>query len=119
MYASQTFTNVPDGRRVQIGWGCISHTGMPFNGMMLLPTELTLRTTKDGLRLFSVPVKETGQLFSPLDKWENVSSDKANELLDAFDQADRLRIKTTLKLSHATNAEIGRASCRDRVCQYV
>src|SRR3546814_783567 len=77
---------------------------MPFNGMMLLPTEPTLRTKKDGLRLFSVSVKETGQLFSPLDKWENVSSDKANELLDAFDQADRLRIKTTLKLSHATNA---------------
>ncbi|MFB2119088.1 GH32 C-terminal domain-containing protein [Parapedobacter sp. 2B3] len=104
MYAAQTFTNMPDDRRVQIGWGRISHPGMPFNGMMLLPTELTLRTTKDGPRLFNVPVKETEQLFTPVEKWENLSSDRANELLDAFDHADRLRIRTTLKLSHATGA---------------
>lgn len=77
---------------------------MPFNGMMLLPTELTLRITKDGPRLFNVPVNETERLFTPLEKWENLSSDRANELLDAFDEADRLRIKTTLKLSHATGA---------------
>ncbi|HWK58874.1 MAG TPA: glycoside hydrolase family 32 protein [Parapedobacter sp.] len=104
MYAAQTFTNMPDDRRVQIGWGRISHPGMPFNGMMLLPTELTLRTTKDGPRLFNVPVNETERLFTPLEKWENLSSDRANELLDVFDEADRLRIKTTLKLSHATGA---------------
>ena len=104
MYAAQTFTNMPDDRRVQIGWGRISHPGMPFNGMMLLPTELTLRTTKDGPRLFNVPVNETEQLFTPVKRWENLSSDRANELLDAFDGADRLRIKTTMKLSHATGA---------------
>lgn len=104
MYAAQTFTNMPDDRRVQIGWGRISHAGMPFNGMMLLPTELTLRTTKDGPRLHSVPVKESEQLFTPVGKWENLSSDRANELLDAFDEADRLRIRATLKLSHATGA---------------
>src|SRR5690606_36204452 len=104
MYAAQTFTNMPDDRRVQIGWGRIGHPGMPFNGMMLLPTELTLRTTKEGPRLFQVPVEETKQLFTPVNKWESLSPEKANQLMDAFDQADRLRIKTTIKLSHATNA---------------
>ncbi|SEL39469.1 glycoside hydrolase family 32 protein [Parapedobacter koreensis] len=104
IYAAQTYTNMPDGRRVQIGWGRVSHTGMPFNGMMLLPTELTLRTTKDGPRLFNVPVKETSQLFTPVRQWENLSSDQANALLDEFDHADGLRIKTTFKLSHATGA---------------
>ncbi len=66
IYAAQTYTGIPDGRRVQIGWGRVSHAGMPFNGMMLLPTELTLRTTKDGPRLFNEPVRETEQLAPEL-----------------------------------------------------
>ncbi len=104
IYAAQTFTGMPDGRRVQIGWGRISHPGMPFNGMMLLPTELTLRMTKDGPRLFHMPVIETQQLFSPVGQWENLTSDEANNLLDEFDGVDRLMIKATFKLSHATSA---------------
>ncbi|MGK6350051.1 2,6-beta-D-fructofuranosidase [Parapedobacter sp. DT-150] len=104
IYAAQTYTDMPDGRRVQIGWGRISHPGMPFNGMMLLPTELTLRTTKNGPRVFNVPVKETEQLFALAQHWKGLTSDKANELLNEFDDVDRLRIKATIKLSHATNA---------------
>ena len=104
IYAAQTFTNMTDGRRVQIGWGRIGHPGMPFNGMMLLPTELTLRTTKDGPRLFNEPVKETEQLFTSASRWSNITSDKANSLLKDYYNADCLRIKTTFKLSHATDA---------------
>ncbi|WP_029904878.1 glycoside hydrolase family 32 protein [Prevotella sp. 10(H)] len=104
IYAAQTITNMTDGRRVQIGWGRVSHPGMPFNGMMCLPTELTLRTTKEGPRLFNVPVKETEQLFTPAGNWTSLTTDKANELLKEFYSADCLRIKTKFKLSHATSA---------------
>ena len=106
IYAAQTFTNIPasDGRRIQIGWGRISHPGMPFNGMMMLPTELTLRTTKDGIRLVNVPVKEVESLCKPLRSWKSLSSDEANRHLKEFYDADCLRIKTTIKLSHATDA---------------
>lgn len=104
IYAAQTFTNMPDSRRIQVGWGRISHPEMPFNGMMLLPTELTLRTTKDGPRLFNLPVKETETLFTPVRDWQNLTSDKANNLLKEFYNTDCLRIKTTIKLSHATDA---------------
>lgn len=104
IYAAQTFADMPDGRRVQMGWGRVAHPGMPFNGMMLLPTELTLRTTKDGPRLFNVPVKETEQLFARIRQWNSLTSDKANELLKEFYDSGCLRIKTTIKLSHATNA---------------
>ncbi len=106
IYAAQTFTNIPinDGRRIQIGWGRISHPGMPFNGMMLLPTELTLRTTKDGIRMVSVPVKEVEILSKPLCSWKSLSSDEANLNLREFYNADCLRIRTTIKLSHATDA---------------
>lgn len=58
-YASQTFNNAPDGRRIQIGWGRnITHPGMPFNQPMLFPTELKLRRTVSGYRLCPVPIEE-------------------------------------------------------------
>jgi len=106
IYAAQTYNNIPeaDGRRIQIGWGRIPQQGMAFNNMMLLPTELTLRKTKDGIRLFSVPVKETEQLFEPVQKWADLSSSDANEKLKEFYKADKLRIRTTIRLSHATEA---------------
>lgn len=61
-YASLTFNDMPDGRRVQIGWGQIAMRGMPFNQMMAFPCELSLRTTDDGIRMFAQPVKEIGRL---------------------------------------------------------
>lgn len=106
IYAAQTYTNIPaaDGRRIQIGWGRISHPGMPFNGMMTLPTELTLRTTKDGVRLASTPIAELDRLFRPLAEWRGLTPDEANRKLEEFGKADRLRIRTTIELSHATDA---------------
>jgi sucrose-6-phosphate hydrolase SacC (GH32 family) len=71
-YASQTFNNIPatDGRRILIPWGRDNdapttplYKGMPFNQMMGIPVELTLRTTADaGLRLFVVPAKDLESL---------------------------------------------------------
>ncbi|WP_230981377.1 glycoside hydrolase family 32 protein [Echinicola salinicaeni] len=104
IYAAQTFTNMQNGRRVQMGWGRITHPEMPFKGMMMLPTELSLRNTKDGPRLFNLPVKETEQLFSPIKQWETLTAEKANEALKQFSKHEELRIKTTIKLSHATGA---------------
>lgn len=106
LYAAQTYSNIPenDGRRIQIGWGRIQQPNMPFNGMMMLPTELSLRTTKDGPRLFNNPIKETEQLFSKIDSWKNLTSSKANELLHQFSDYDKIRIRTKIKLSHATEA---------------
>lgn len=58
-YAAQTFSDAPDGRRVQIGWGQgITFPGQPFNQQMTIPVELTLRSTPDGVRMYAWPVKE-------------------------------------------------------------
>ncbi|QEH38715.1 Levanase precursor [Aquisphaera giovannonii] len=58
-YAAQSFSDVPDGRRIQVGWGQnVIFPGMPFNQQMTLPAQLTLRTADGGIRLFAEPVKE-------------------------------------------------------------
>lgn len=58
-YAAQTFSNAPDGRRIQIGWANgITFPSQPFNQQMTIPVELTLQSTATGHRLFAWPVKE-------------------------------------------------------------
>ncbi|BCU77922.1 glycoside hydrolase family 32 protein [Luteolibacter sp. LG18] len=61
-YAAQSFSDVPDGRRVFIGWWQTETKGMPFNQSMSLPLELNLVTTPDGPRLTFTPVKELEKL---------------------------------------------------------
>jgi len=63
-YAAQTFDNMPDGRRVQIGWFQTETRGMPFNQAMSLPNELNLRSTSDGPRLAWSPIREMKSLLS-------------------------------------------------------
>ena len=106
IYAAQTFTGIPesDGRRIQIGWDRINHPNLPVNGCMTLPTELTLRTTKDGVRLFCNPIKELNSLEQEGIKAENLTAEQANRLLAPYADNDVIRIRFTMKLSHATSA---------------
>ena len=105
IYAAQTFNNVPDGRRIQIGWANIDHRGMPFRGQMLLPTELSLRTTKEGVRLVSKPIKEVETLLSPLYNCESaLKEQEVNKTLHAYLKQDGLHLRATLNLTYATSA---------------
>ena len=112
IYAAQTFNDVPDGRRIQIGWANIDHRGMPFRGQMLLPTELTLRSTKDGVRLVSKPIKEVETLLRPLYNSEsglqkqeaNVALNKALPQRGSGEGANCLHLRATLNLTYATSA---------------
>jgi fructan beta-fructosidase len=62
-YAVQTFSEMPDGRRIQIAWlNGLEYPGMPFNQQMGIPVELTLRTTAHGLQLCAVPIHELENL---------------------------------------------------------
>jgi len=100
-YAAQTFNNLPDSRRVQIGWGRnIIHPGMPFNQPMLFPTELKLRKSFDGLRLCPTPIREIrtlyktseivkDQLVTPLTALSvNVNKDVPLHIIAEFERGD-------------------------------
>lgn len=71
-YASQTYSNAPDNRRVQVGWGRgIVHPGMPFNQAMLFPTELKLKKSYNAYILCPTPVKEISALHTNGQTFEN------------------------------------------------
>jgi len=104
-YASQTFNQTPDGRRIQIGWARIPMPGMPFNQTFTVPTCLTLRTTDDGIRMFATPVEELGQL-----RKSNPQSVKNTELTAespsvSFDVADQL-FDIVLTVKRGTAAKV-------------
>jgi len=64
-YAAQSYNGIPekDGRRLRVGWAKVEFPGMPFNQMMNFPVELSLRTTPDGVRLFTWPAREIERLY--------------------------------------------------------
>jgi fructan beta-fructosidase len=85
-YAAQTFSDVPDGRRVQIGWARgVTFPGMPFNQQMTIPCQLTLRTTPDGVRMFAEPVREVESLHGKKHAWTERVLRPGENLLDGLD----------------------------------
>ena len=58
-YAAQTYSDMPDDRRVQISWMRGGrYPEMPFNQQMSFPVSLLLARTAAGLRLARWPVRE-------------------------------------------------------------
>ncbi|EPR65341.1 glycoside hydrolase family 32 protein [Cyclobacterium qasimii] len=98
MYAAQTYNNNPDGRRIQIGWGTVDSPGMPFNKMMAFPTELSLKSTKQGPRLHLNPVKEIANLYKSSKSYNDlIFGDKdVNKEIDAV-STPLLHIKTSIE----------------------
>lgn len=112
-YAAQTFNNVPerDGRRIQVGyveipgWGVPPYSGMGFNGLIGFPTELTLRTTANGIRMFNEPVQEIEKLHKKRYKWKNLSAEQANQKLKDID-AGLLHVKCEIENINAIGYSI-------------
>jgi len=101
LYAAQTYNDVPDGRRIQIGWGVAPSPGMPFNQMMTFPQELTLRTTSEGIRLFAEPIPEIEKLHGKKYEWSNVTLSRKKLDLSEDVQEELLHIKAEFEIKTA------------------
>jgi fructan beta-fructosidase len=126
LYAAQSFAEMPDGRRVQIAWGRIQPEGMPFNQMMLFPTEFKLVTTRDGLRLRTTPIAEIERLHGKTQKLSSLTVAATNQALDragpgpldvrlklTLEKDDELAIKyqgNVIATVHSADLENGRGS---------
>lgn len=71
-YAAQTWGNIPesDGRVIQIA--CLRNgkfTGMPFNGQMTFPSELSVKKFPSGYKLIRKPVREIEKIQGKHDSW--------------------------------------------------
>ena len=86
-FAAQSYENIQDedGRQIQIGWATIESENMPFNMMMAFPTELTLRTTNEGIRMFNEPIEEISKLHTKEYKFKDLSIEEANDKIKGLD----------------------------------
>jgi fructan beta-fructosidase len=103
-YASQTFDNSPDGRKIQMGWLRVPSPG-PYNQHFSFPHRLTLRTTEDGLRMFAKPIKEIEGLRAKSNqaKPQELVADKPVKLPVASDLLD---VRLTVEVGNASAIEL-------------
>ncbi len=78
-YATMTWHNMPDDRRVQITWmrtrndrGPMYFQGTPYSQQMTLPSELTLHSTDEGLRLRMKPILEFESLRTKTHTYQDI-----------------------------------------------
>lgn len=102
-YATQSWANVPDGRRVQTAWmnGGV-YPDMPFNQQVTFPRELTLRITAQGPRLFRAPIREIETLYEHEETWTNRTLN-AGQTLPLAPAGDLFRFVADVSLNEGSN----------------
>ena len=98
-YASQTFDNPPDGRKIQMGWLRIGAPG-PYNQHFSFPHRLTLRQTEDGVRMYAKPIKEIEDLRAQSNKakTQELAADKPVSVAIGSDLLD---VRLTVEVGDA------------------
>jgi fructan beta-fructosidase len=84
LYAAQSFSEMPDGRHIQMAWGRIWEQDMPFTQAMLFPTEFRLITTPDGLRMVANPIREIDLLHAKEHTWSALTASNIEAKLQSI-----------------------------------
>ncbi|HET9588552.1 MAG TPA: glycoside hydrolase family 32 protein [Anaerolineales bacterium] len=98
-YAAQSWSDMPDGRRIWIGWLNNWHYAnliptSPWRGLFSVPRKLHLRKYPEGLRLVQQPVEELTHLRESLYHMSDSGITIINSQLDALKWDMGLEIKT-------------------------
>ncbi len=101
-YAAQTYSDMPDGRRVQVGWGQMASPGMPFNQMMCFPCELSLKSTPAGPRLSWHPASELCLLRREARHLSKVALSPGGPDPLAHEKAELLELRASIVPGEAT-----------------
>ncbi len=105
-YAVQTYSDAPDGRRIQIAWmNGGKYPAMPFNQQMNFPTELKLRSFPEGLRICRLPVSEIETLRDKEYTLEDKVLEPGKNLLAGI-SGDLFDISAEIEMKDATGIEI-------------
>ena len=97
-YATQTWDNTPNARRVQTAWlRGSAFPDMPFNQQIGFPCELTLRSTANGSRIFREPIREIALLHKGQDTWTNRTL-QANQTLRLAPSGRLFRIQAEVSI---------------------
>ncbi|MCM1103375.1 MAG: glycoside hydrolase family 32 protein [Clostridium sp.] len=84
-YAAQSWSDMPDGRRVRTAFATVVIPGMPFGSVMNVPQEMSLKTINGECRLCAQPVKEIESSYLETRVLEQVPVDRENPLRFAVD----------------------------------
>ena len=108
-YAGSTWKDLPDGRRVYIGWmnnwryaEAIPTQG--WRGALTLPRELRLVETATGFRLYQNPLSELTGLRGTAHRWKNQPVEEGSNLLKDF-RGNQFELQ--LELQPQSVAEVG------------
>ncbi len=71
-YAAQSWSDLPDDRRIRTAFAAVVIPNMPFGSVMNIPQEMSLKTVNGELRLCAAPVKEIEKLYLKTDTFENI-----------------------------------------------
>lgn len=71
-YAAQSWSDIPEGRRIRTAFAKVVIPTMPFGCCMNIPQEMSLKTINGNIRLCAEPVKEIETLYRNTEQFDKV-----------------------------------------------
>lgn len=106
-YAAQTWSNSPDGKCYHIAWMPTKRLpGMPFEQQMNFPTEVTLRTTANGIQMYRMPVSGISSLYEKRESWNNRTIKKGDNPFQEMN-GELYDINLEIAMQQASSLDIG------------